>query len=128
MCAHAPQLHRILAIFWKRGIRCTIYIDDVFFLARSRTEALAQRRIVLDILYRLGLRVSFKKSLLNPGQLIRHLGLDACTRQGSFCVPVDKVLQFKKLAKVILDHRRRPVGAREVARRVVKLQAWHAAQ
>ena len=120
-------IKRILAIFRKRGIRCTFYLDDIIFLARSRAEALGQRCFVLDMLYRLGLRVSINKSLLDPGQLIRHLGLDACTLQGSIWVPEDKVLHFKQLAKTMLEHCRQPVAAREAARAVGTRQAFRVA-
>ena len=61
------------------------------------------------------------------GHIIRHLGLDTGTLQGSMWVPVDEVLQFNQLDEVLLDHCRRSIAAREVARRVGKLQAFCAA-
>ena len=70
---------QVLKIFRQRGIRCAFYIDDVIFLARSRQEAVQNKQFVLAILYELKMRVSLKKSLLNPGQLIEHLGCDVCT-------------------------------------------------
>jgi hypothetical protein len=57
----------VVALFRKQGIRCTLYIDDLFFLAESEGEALGFRTKVLGVLHRLGLRVSIKKCLLCPG-------------------------------------------------------------
>lgn len=95
---------QVLQIFRQRGIRCAFYIDDVFFLARTKQDAIAVRRIVLDIFYELGFRVSLKKSLLNPGQLILHLGFDICTADCTIWIVSKKVERIRHLIHEILSN------------------------
>lgn len=60
--------------FYGRGIRCTAFIDDVLFVARSKKEALHIRSVVLQPLNQLGRRMSKNRSLLEPEQVIAHQG------------------------------------------------------
>ena len=50
------------------------YIGDTFVFARSLDEALRLCAVCLELFHRIGFRVSLKKSLLSPGQLVKHLG------------------------------------------------------
>lgn len=115
---------RVVAIFRARGIRVVFYIDDLIFFAKSMREALRVRKFVMHTLHRLGIRVSKEKSLLQPGQLLRHLGLDVCTKDASLWVPRDKVEELRTLAAAMLKHCRQPQDARKVAVIVGKLQSW----
>ena len=78
---------RVLSILRAQGVRCCFYLDDIIFFASSRAKLLRVRALALRLLHRLGLRVSVKKSLLSPGQLIAHLGmLSACAQRGYTCL------------------------------------------
>lgn len=130
--ASAPRdfsyiVKRVLTLFRKQGIRCAFYIDDLLFLAASREDLLVIRRRVLDTLYDLGFRVSLAKSLLNPGQLIRHLGLDLALRHCTLWVPEDKVMAFKALAAELVAAPRGLVEGRALARAVGKLISFRVA-
>jgi len=120
-------VRKVLAILRKRGVRCAFYIDDLIFFARSRDEARRLRGEVLRLLHRLNLRVSVRKSLLEPGQRIEHLGFELCTASMAVYVPAQKVVRYKRLAEAVLQHCRQPQPGREVARVIGKLQSFRLA-
>lgn len=77
--ASAPKdfsfvIKKVLGLLRKRGIRCSFFVDDTIFFAPNRERALAVREEALDLFYELGFIVSWPKSLLEPGTIIRHLG------------------------------------------------------
>lgn len=120
---------RILRLFRKRGIRCAFFIDDLIFLARSYDELYKIRKFVLDTLYRLGFRVSLRKSLLSGGDLIRHLGFDLCFADCSLWIPTDKIMVLKAACADLLG-RSGPTGSitgREVAQIVGRIQSFRLA-
>lgn len=112
---------RVLLLFRKVGIRCAFFIDDLIFLAKSRAELLQIRQFVLATLYKLGMRVSLKKSLLVGGELIKHLGMDLDFTTCSVFFPEQKIMKLKELASAILEHHTAGISARLVAKFVGKL-------
>ncbi|CAM4658873.1 unnamed protein product [Leuciscus chuanchicus] len=59
-----------------RGIRVLNYLDDWLVLARSQSELIEHRTVLLDHLENLGLTVNWAKSSLSPSQKISFLGTD----------------------------------------------------
>jgi Reverse transcriptase (RNA-dependent DNA polymerase) len=112
---------KVLALLRQQGIRNAFFIDDIIHFTATIEEACALRLQVLDLLYRLGFYVSWKKSLLEPGQLIQHLGLDVCTVDRSIWVPEYKVKELINLAGQLLTDCRRPVPARRLSSFIGKL-------
>jgi Reverse transcriptase (RNA-dependent DNA polymerase) len=108
-------IKKVLGLLRKQGIRCCFYIDDIIFFARSRDAAVQIRQTALDLFYHLGFIVSWQKSLLQPGRLIRHLGLDVCSNDGTVWVPEDKVMRVKQLAGELLQQSAGTVSGRSVA-------------
>lgn len=94
---------QVLKLFRRRGIRCSYFIDDCIFFARSKAEALKLREYVLNTLRELNFRVSLKKSLLNPGQLITHLGFDVCVSERRVYVLPHKVERILALVHETLS-------------------------
>jgi hypothetical protein len=86
-----------------------------YFFARSKEDALRVRSTALDLFYQLGFIVSWQKSLLQPGLLIRHLGLDVCSVDGAVWVPEDKVMRVKQLSGDLLQKAGGAVSGRSVA-------------
>lgn len=118
--ASAPKdfsfvIKKVLGLLRKRGIRCSFFIDDIIFFAPSQEQALAVRKEALDLFYELGFIVSWPKSLLEPGTIIRHLGLDVCSIDASVWAPEDKVMRVKELAVGLLQGCKQPVLGRAVA-------------
>ena len=98
--ASAPRdlslaIKKVPGLLRKRGMRCCFSIDDIIFFAQSAEEAKNIRLVALDLFYTLGFKVSWPKSLLSPGRIIRHLGLDVCSTDGSVWAPVDKVMRLR---------------------------------
>lgn len=129
--ASAPRdfsfaVKRVVAIFRTKGFRVSFFIDDLIFLAKTRPAAISMRGEVLRILHRLGLRVSRKKSLLEPGQLLPHLGLEVDLRDCRLYVPEKKVVMFKALARAVLESHT-DVEGRALARVVGKLLSFRSA-
>jgi hypothetical protein len=108
-------IKKVLGLLRKQGIRCCFYIDDVIVFARSEEAAVGLRQTVLDLFYQLGLVVSWQKNLLQPGQLIHHLGLDVCSSDGTVWVPEDKIMRVKQLAGELLQKSAGKVSGRAVA-------------
>jgi hypothetical protein len=108
-------IKKVLGLLRKQSIRCCFFIDDIIFFAASLQEIVRIRLIALDLFYQLGFRVSWPKSLLQPGTIIRHLGLDVCSVDGSVWAPEDKVMRLKGLAVDLLQRHTQPVPGREVA-------------
>ena len=108
-------MKKVLGQLRKRGIRCCFFIDDIIFFAQSQEEAVNIRLVALDLFYTLGFKVSWAKSLLSPGRIIRHLGLDVCSTNGSVWAPTDKVMRLKDLAAQLLNKSTQQVPGREVA-------------
>ena len=114
-------IKRVLLLFRKMGIRCSFFIDDLIFLGSSEEELLHIRFLVLTTLYRLGLRVSLKKSLLNGGDIIKHLGMDLDFVSCAVWIPECKVAAMKKMCVDMLTHHTQGVSARKIASLVGKL-------
>jgi Reverse transcriptase (RNA-dependent DNA polymerase) len=108
-------IKHVLGLLRKQGVRCCFYIDDIIFFARSEKEAESLRLVALDLFYKLGFRVSWPKSLLRPGRIIRHLGLDVCSTDGSLWAPEDKVMRVKQLAAQLLSTCTQPVVGEAVS-------------
>lgn len=118
---------QVLRLLRTQGISCSFFIDDLIFLASSYEELFRIRAQVLDLFYKLGMRVSLKKSLLTGGDLLRHLGMDLCLVDGSIWVPVDKVMQAKALCASLLAASSAAVSGFSVASVVGKLQSFRLA-
>jgi Reverse transcriptase (RNA-dependent DNA polymerase) len=108
-------IKKVLKLLRKRGIRCCFFIDDIIFFANSYQEACSIRAQALDLFYTLGFRVSWPKSLLQPGMIIRHLGMDVCSVDASIWAPEDKIMRVKQLAGELLQGSGQPVPGRTVA-------------
>jgi hypothetical protein len=108
-------IKKVLGLLRKQGIRCCFFIDDSIVFAKSEKEAEKLRLLALDLLYLLGFRVSWPKSMLRPGRIIRHLVLDVCSTDGSIWAPVDKVLRVKQLAAQLLQTCTRPIVGKTLA-------------
>jgi hypothetical protein len=118
---------KVLGLLRQQGVRNAFFIDDIIHFASDKLSALRLREQVLGLLYRLGFFVSWKKSLLEPGQLIQHLGLDLCTVDRSIWVPEYKTMEVIHLAGNMLEHCRRPTSGRSVSSLVGKLMSMRLA-
>lgn len=114
----------VLALLRERGHRVCFYIDDIIGMAGSEKAAAALRTEMLQLFHTLGFFVSWKKSLLGVGQVIRHLGLDICSVDRSVWVPDDKVMAVKSEAACMLRGEGGELTGRRIAALVGKILSW----
>lgn len=72
-------LKPVVTLLRAKGIRCTIYIDDLLLVAHSRMKCLYALRMTLRFLVYLGFVVNLGKSTLEPSQSIEYLGFEWCS-------------------------------------------------
>jgi len=68
-------LKPVMAILRQKGIRCTVFLDDLLIMAQSREELEKQLPEILLLLQLLGFRINWDKSRLSPTMQIEYLGL-----------------------------------------------------
>jgi transposase InsO family protein len=69
-------------------IIAAVYLDDLIIVGNTAAECTRNLHTVLDILYSLNFRISFKKCMFTPSQTISFLG---CTLVGNVVHPGPKV-------------------------------------
>ena len=78
------------------GIMCYIYLDDILLLGTTKTQVEKDLIILLQDLQQSGMQVNQGKSLLQPTQLIPHLGFMLDLKKGSLIVPPQKLKSVRK--------------------------------
>ena len=63
------------------GVKLMVYIDDILVAAPSVAVANAHTKIVLELLQSLGFVINWKKSKLEPEQMLEYLGLIVDSKQ-----------------------------------------------
>ena len=113
-CWAFTKLTREVLRPWRRqGWRCSGYIDDQFHADQDRDRLVQRRVAVLDQLERLGFLVNREKSMPEPAQQFRYLGMLLDTARGIFRVPDDKRARVLAAVRSALVSRR--VKARALA-------------
>lgn len=73
-------LKPVVSFLRGRGIRCILFLDDMLVMDHTKQELQkATHKIVLQILE---FRINWEKSVLNPTQVIQHLGLVVASASG----------------------------------------------
>lgn len=72
------------------GHKCSIYIDDIFWLGSSFLDALLTNQVVCDTLAKAGWIVK-KEEKTGPSQRLLYLGLEICTVSMKFFIPQKKM-------------------------------------
>ena len=111
------------------GLRMGCYIDDLWFAFADRAEARRWAPLLLALFRRLGLIVNEAKSVLEPTQMLRVLGMDVDTRTHTFSVPEKRVAAMEACgaALLALEADAKPVRARELAKMVGRIMSCHVA-
>jgi hypothetical protein len=81
----------------------SIYLDDLLALIRAAQDGDALALAILAAYAALGLQVKFKKSVITPTTLIRHLGLDLDVCNRRILPPPDKIKRMSTLVKRLLS-------------------------
>lgn len=101
-------------IFWKvlrpwaaslrsRGVRLTVYLDDILIMASSEEECVRHTRMVTDSLMALGFCLNQRKSVLVPSTKARFLGFDLDTESMTFSLPREKVARIARACRQLAN-------------------------
>ena len=112
-----------------KGLRMGCYLDDLWFAFADREEARRWAPRLLSLFKRLGLIVNEGKSVLEPAQLLRILGMDVDTTTHTFAVPEKRVAAMEEggAELLALADSARPVRARDLAKMVGRIMSCHVA-
>ena len=95
-CYVFTKLLRPLVKRWRSmGLRCVVYIDDGIGAARTETECVAARDVIISDLGEAGFILSIPKCVLDPIQRGEWLGFVLDLGVGSFYVPNEKVSRLQ---------------------------------
>ena len=89
------------------------YLDDSFLLAENYEDCLTNVQETLTLLTKLGFIIHTEKSLLQPAQIIEHLGFVFNSLDMTVRVNLVKITKFRQSAKNILSKKKLTI--REVA-------------
>jgi hypothetical protein len=88
---------------WRsQGIIVFIYLDDILLLGATRSLVQKNLTILIQDILEAGFKVNTKKSILEPTQLIHHLGFDLNLQVGKLQISPQKLKMVKKeLGKLV---------------------------
>ena len=101
---------KVLQVIWrKKGIMCFLYLDDILIVNRNKTTLLREIQYMVQSLNDAGLQINLKKSVLEPTQVIDHLGFQIDFIKGILTVPPPKLKTVRKdLGKILLAKQMSP--------------------
>ncbi len=103
----------VMAFVRKQGVRLVIYLDDILIISGSREGALADLKLVVELLRVLGFILNVEKSVFEPTQSIEFLGVIVDALKLSFALPPSKVQAVTDLCRTAL--RRDFISLRDIA-------------
>ena len=89
-------MHVFLKRWRKLGMLIFIYLDDILLLAKNRSLAEKQTKILVQDLEDSGMLINHKKSKLEPCQEVEHLGFLLNLEKGVLLVPDQKLKNISK--------------------------------
>jgi hypothetical protein len=116
--AFTRLLRPLLAELHRRGVMCSIYLDDMIIWAPTRARCFESINQTLDLLESLGLKVNYDKCALFPTQRIKYLGLLWDSRVQRVLLDPDRLLSLRRQARKTLSLARRD---RLTVRRLAKM-------
>ena len=89
-------LQPVIKYLRRRGVRCTVYIDDIIILARSRVQSLKHTQLAVDLLHSLGFGIHPDKLQGVPRQSVEFLGFQVNSVKMQFRVPLNKIRDLRR--------------------------------
>jgi len=87
-------------IFRSRGMLVLVNLDDIIILGSTKSLVEKHLKMVVETLCQAGFKISQKKSILKPTQIIQNLGFTVNLEKGQLEVPAQKI--GKELGKVLM--------------------------
>ena len=107
-------LKPVMALLRQRGLRSTIFLDDMLLMAESRQDLECRSQEVLSLLRLLGFRVNWEKSQLLPTYKLMYLGLTINTILMTLTLPEEKMQKILKGCQSALQRDR--LSVRDLSR------------
>lgn len=82
----------------RKGIRTSVYLDDLISMVKSEQQSLAHTEQVCQKMIEIGWLINWKKSSLTPSQQITHLGRNIDTKTMSLSIPGKKIRYIRRAA------------------------------
>ena len=130
--AFTKVLRPIAAYLRGMGMVLVICLDDWLLAAPTKSLASQQIQVVAALLERLGFRVNWEKSVMEPAQVLTFLGIEVDLVQMEFHLPMDKLskisskcARFLSKGNASVPELRSLVGKMVAARPAVHLAMLH---
>ena len=97
------QVMKVLEKKWRsQGIICFIYLDDILLLGPTKKLVQKHLLILIQDILEAGFKVNPKKCVLEPTQVINHLGFSLNLKEGKLQISPQKLKMVKKeLGKLV---------------------------
>lgn len=80
----------VFAVLHQMGFQSTSYIDDSLLVGDSKDECISNVTETVSLMEKLGVIINWKKSVLEPNQVIQYLGNIMNTTDMTVTLPLDK--------------------------------------
>ena len=80
-------------------IVCSLYIDDMLVINRNKQALVKGLGIIAKLFERLGFSVNSEKSVFQPTQIIKHLGVLINSQDLTLSMPDSKIVDIKNKSK-----------------------------
>lgn len=112
----------ILAHLREKGLRVSLYIDDMIIMNQSCVCLMSDVQYAIDCFQSLGFHVNFDKSQLCPTQSIYHLGFMLNSKSMDISLPIDKVKQVEK--RILTFSNAKHTSVRDLAKLIGTFNAF----
>lgn len=93
----------VMTYLRSRGIRCVIYLDDLFILGSSQEECRTNTEFTRDLLNSLGFLINEAKSNFTPSQRAEYLGFLFDSTRMTIALPESKRVSLMEKIRVCRD-------------------------
>ena len=102
-------LQPVIKYLRRKGVRCTVYIDDIIILARSKVQSLKHTQLAVDLLHSLGFGIHPDKLQAEPRQSVEFLGLQVNSVKMQFRVPQSKIRDLRRQIRLAIAQSERGI-------------------
>jgi len=102
---YTKLLKPIMEYFRMKGITCSIYLDDLLLISKSKEQSLIELKMIMSTLKSLGFVINEKKSTLTPTKEIKYLGFIFSSENLTMSLPDDKRTKIHNLCMDICQRK-----------------------
>lgn len=87
----------------KLNVRCSMYIDDMVLMSKSKSKLLENVEDVTTLLVELGFQINRTKSVLEPSKQLKHLGFIIDSSNSTLSLPSDKCINIENMCQRLVN-------------------------